>query len=105
MSIPRGKAGRLAVVTSLVVAASLVWGVQAAFTQDTRGQNAPAASAERAGTASGGQPAPAYHGNVKSKKFHRAGCRHYYCQHCTAVFKTREEAIKAGYAPCKICRP
>lgn len=51
------------------------------------------------------QQAEVYHGNMKSHVFHRPGCRHYDCKNCTAVFKTREEAIKAGYRPCGICRP
>lgn len=54
------------------------------------------------------QPAPVtkpYHGNVKTKKFHRFGCRYYSCRNCLARFKTREEAIKAGYYPCKVCKP
>ncbi|KMY68834.1 hypothetical protein AAU61_04405 [Desulfocarbo indianensis] len=46
-----------------------------------------------------------YHGNVKTKKFHRPGCRYYLCRNCLARFATREEAIRAGYAPCKVCRP
>lgn len=50
-------------------------------------------------------PAGAYHGNVKSKKFHRAGCRYYDCSNCLAVFATREAALAAGYVPCKVCRP
>ena len=54
------------------------------------------------------QPAAAaqpYHGNVKTKKFPRHGCRYYSCRNCLASFKTREEAIKAGYYPCKVCKP
>ena len=46
-----------------------------------------------------------YHGNVKSKVFHRPGCRYYNCRDCTAVFRSREQAIKAGYRPCKVCKP
>jgi hypothetical protein len=46
-----------------------------------------------------------YHGNIKSMKFHRQGCRYYNCKDCTAIFKTREEAINAGYVPCKLCNP
>ena len=46
-----------------------------------------------------------YHGNTSSHIFHRPGCRHYNCKNCTAVFHTREDAINAGYRPCKICRP
>ncbi|MBU2548728.1 MAG: thermonuclease family protein [Proteobacteria bacterium] len=37
-----------------------------------------------------------YHGNVKSRAFHRPGCRHYDCKNCTAVFQSREEADKAA---------
>lgn len=46
-----------------------------------------------------------YHGNVRSHVFHRPGCRYYDCKSCTAVFKTREEAISAGYRPCRRCLP
>ena len=49
--------------------------------------------------------ADGYHGNTKSMKFHRPGCPAYNCKNCTAVFQTREEAIKAGYEPCGECRP
>lgn len=44
-----------------------------------------------------------YHGNVSSKKFHEPGCKQYNCKNCTAVFKSRDEAIAAGYKPCGIC--
>lgn len=47
----------------------------------------------------------AYHGNVKSGKFHRPGCRYYNCKNCTAVFRSKREAMSAGYIPCKVCRP
>jgi len=99
MSKLRGKAGWLA----LILALGLIWGAQAGFSEDAQGPKPTATSAQKA--ASVPAPAPAYHGNTKSKKFHCAGCRYYYCQHCTAVFKTREEALKAGYVPCKVCRP
>lgn len=46
-----------------------------------------------------------YHGNLRSRKFHRPGCRYYWCKNCKAVFKSREEAIKQGYVPCKVCKP
>lgn len=51
--------------------------------------------------ASGGE----YHGNVNSYKFHRPGCNSYNCKNCTAIFATREEAIAAGFVPCKNCKP
>ena len=46
-----------------------------------------------------------YHGNVKSHKFHRPGCKDYDCKACTQTFESREAAIAAGYTPCGICRP
>ncbi len=46
-----------------------------------------------------------YHGNVKSKKFHRPSCRHYNCKNCTATFQSRQEVIRARYVPCGVCRP
>jgi len=46
-----------------------------------------------------------YHGNLESHIFHQASCRYYACKACTATFKSREEAITAGYRPCKICKP
>jgi micrococcal nuclease len=46
-----------------------------------------------------------FHGNQNSYKFHKPDCRYFNCKNCTAIFKTREHAIKAGYRPCKICNP
>ena len=46
-----------------------------------------------------------YHGNVSSHKFHRPGCRVYDCNNCIALFGSRDEAISAGYVPCKLCNP
>jgi len=62
----------------------------------------PASGAHGLVVASGGEQ---YSGNVKSGIFHNSGCRYYNCKNCTAVFNSREEAIKAGYRPCKVCRP
>ncbi len=45
------------------------------------------------------------HGNIKSKAFHHSSCPHYQCKNCIVVFKTREEAIRAGYHPCGNCKP
>ena len=53
-------------------------------------------------------PAPAtgpYHGNTNSHKFHAPSCRYYNCPHCTRIFYSREEAIAAGYVPCRVCNP
>lgn len=46
-----------------------------------------------------------YHGNVSSKVFHSSKCKHFNCKNCTARFATRDEAIKAGFKPCSICKP
>ena len=46
-----------------------------------------------------------YHGNSKSHIFHKPGCRYYNCKKCTVEFTTREDAISAGYRPCKVCKP
>lgn len=46
-----------------------------------------------------------YHGNVKTKKFHMPGCRYYDCSNCTAIFHSAEDAIQAGYDPCRVCSP
>jgi methylphosphotriester-DNA--protein-cysteine methyltransferase len=46
-----------------------------------------------------------YHGNTNSKIFHKSSCRYYNCKHCTKEFTSREDAIKAGYRACKVCRP
>jgi micrococcal nuclease len=46
-----------------------------------------------------------YRGNVGSQVFHKPGCKYYDCKGCTASFKSRDEAVKAGYKPCKVCKP
>lgn len=46
-----------------------------------------------------------FHGNLKSRVFHRHGCRNFNCKHCTAVFKKRALAMDSGYTPCKSCKP
>lgn len=46
-----------------------------------------------------------YHGNIDSLKFHKPDCRYYNSKNCTRIFKSKEEAEKAGYSPCKICKP
>lgn len=96
-------AARLAVITALALGLILL--AQAAWARDPQPQTAPGAVVKKTAPIPDAPSAPAYHGNTKSKRFHRSGCRYFYCKHCTAVFKTREEAIKAGYIPCKVCKP
>jgi len=46
-----------------------------------------------------------FHGNVRSKIFHAPSCRYYNCKNCIRLFSSREEAIAAGFRPCKRCGP
>jgi endonuclease YncB( thermonuclease family) len=61
--------------------------------------HAPALAPKQQAVSSG-----VYHGNGKSRVFHRPGCRHH-CKNCVESFEKREDAIGAGYKPCQICRP
>jgi hypothetical protein len=47
----------------------------------------------------------AFHGNTSSKVFHSPDCRYYNCAKCTSRFDSREAATRAGYRPCKVCKP
>jgi hypothetical protein len=52
-------------------------------------------------------PGTAYVGNIRLERFHRSEC------HCLQRlspqnrrgFETREEAVDAGYEPCRVCKP
>ncbi|MCJ2165949.1 MULTISPECIES: Ada metal-binding domain-containing protein [unclassified Pseudodesulfovibrio] len=46
-----------------------------------------------------------YHGNRNSYIFHQPACRYYNCKNCSVVFTSRQEALGAGFRPCKICKP
>ena len=47
-----------------------------------------------------GVEAGPFHGNIGSHVFHKPGCPHYNCKNCVEVFKTRDQATRAGYRPC-----
>ncbi|MBP2652587.1 MAG: nuclease [Firmicutes bacterium] len=49
----------------------------------------------------------AYVASSTSAKFHRPDCQwaHKISAGNKITFSTREEAIKKGYEPCKVCRP
>jgi hypothetical protein len=49
----------------------------------------------------------AFVGNVNSYKFHKIDCRwaKRCYKNCRAKFKTRDEALEAGFEPCKVCKP
>lgn len=46
-----------------------------------------------------------YIGNKNTKKFHLPSCRSLPAPQNRVFFDKRDDAIKAGYVPCKICKP
>ena len=46
-----------------------------------------------------------FHGNTRSGVFHGPWCKYYDCKNCRAIFRTRQEALSAGFRPCKLCNP
>ena len=44
-----------------------------------------------------------FRGNVRSRVFHRPGCRNYDCRNCVEVFATAAAAIQAGFRPSGDC--
>jgi len=50
-------------------------------------------------------PAVAVYPAGALRVFHRPGCEHSRCANCTAAYLSREDAVKAGYKPCGICKP
>lgn len=46
-----------------------------------------------------------YIGNKNSHKFHRPDCSYLPAPKNRVYFQSREQALAAGYLPCKICRP
>lgn len=46
-----------------------------------------------------------YIGNVKTKKFHRSSCHTLPAEKNRAILSSRDEAINAGYSPCRNCHP
>ncbi len=76
------------------------------------GKEATASATAGKATAASEKAAPAkkvvegdFHGNTEGHIFHKSSCKFYKSKNSTAIFKTRDEAIKAGYKPCKICKP
>lgn len=49
--------------------------------------------------------ASAFVGNSESHILHKSSCRHAGCRNCTIFFRTRQEAIVAGYRPGGCCNP
>jgi competence protein ComEC len=79
-------------------------------TLGSSGKAAQAASGHEQSYGQGGQPQNSvedggYIGNTNSHIFHRPSCHSLPSEKNRVYFKTREEAIKAGYKPCKRCNP
>ncbi|WP_434132806.1 hypothetical protein KIAC18_000327 [Sporomusa sphaeroides] len=51
--------------------------------------------------------ASSYVGNARTYKFHFSGCRYVGQMNAgnKVYFDSRDEAVNAGYVPCKVCRP
>lgn len=50
-------------------------------------------------------PSGIYIGNINTMKFHKSTCSKLPAEHNRVYFNSRQEAINAGYTPCKICKP
>lgn len=94
---------RLSLVILAAVWLSLALAPALAQADDSTGVQI-AASTTQTQQAQAAQAKP-FHGNHKTKVFHRPGCRYYNCKNCIVIFKTRQAAIKAGFRPCKVCKP
>jgi hypothetical protein len=49
--------------------------------------------------------APRFYGNPASEVFHQPGCRLFTVSELSATFSSRDEAVRAGYRPCGVCKP
>ncbi|MCP4022942.1 MAG: hypothetical protein GY729_13965 [Desulfobacteraceae bacterium] len=65
-----------------------------------RSDQKPASKSSTTSVASG-----TFHGNIDTKIFHKPGCTRYNCKKCTGTFNSMFKAVKAGYTPCKTCKP
>lgn len=91
---------KLGVVVALCVVVGLLFAFQAVAADKPADAKAakttPAAEVKKDATS-----APAadvvYHGNKKTKVFHKAGCKDFNCKNCTEKFASKEDAVKAGY--------
>ncbi len=68
-------------------------------------QQAERQSAQNKATLDAAPPGTKYIGNTHSMKFHRLDCKYLPDVHNARYFKSREEAIEAGFKPCGFCKP
>ena len=69
--------------------------------EKTEAPATPAADAAPAATTPAADAVVEFHGNTSTKKFHPPCSKDYNCKNCTAIFKSKEEAVKAGYSEVK----
>jgi endonuclease YncB( thermonuclease family) len=63
----------------------------------------PLSSGRGASVKTGAGASVVFHGNTRSKVFHAPTCRNYNCPNCTRQFRSREEAVAAGFRPAGDC--
>jgi micrococcal nuclease len=52
-----------------------------------------------------GAPVPIYQGDIVKHVFHASNCEEFDCSSCIAIFRGREQALRAGYKSCGKCNP
>lgn len=65
------------------------------------------AAATQASAPASTKPVPkgsGYRGNPDTKVYHAAGCRYFTSKGASKQFGTEQEATRAGYRPCKVCK-
>ena len=80
---------------------SHIWFLQAPTDVWDAGDTLPGANPLRAEPVSG----DVLTGNKRSFRFHRPDCEYLPAEHNRVYFSTREEALEAGFLPCKNCKP
>ena len=92
---------KLGFVVALCVVVGLLFAFQTASALDKPADAKAAKTTPAAEVKKDATSAPAadvvYHGNKKTKVFHKAGCKDYDCKNCTEKFASKEDAVKAGY--------
>ena len=78
----------------LLLAPCVATDTPAAEPQGKPAAAAPAAQKQRIG----------FRGNPATKVYHNSGCRHFNSKGASKVFSSPQEAVKAGYRPCKVCK-
>ncbi len=82
---------------ALLLATAVLTGAAPAITPSTHDNSSLANASESV----------QYIGNLNTHKFHFASCRYVSAMNPAnkVPFATRDEAVQAGYVPCKVCKP